>query len=377
MAMIHHGTETYPEAVSKAAKHFRVKLDEMFHASHDRVTSVIEQVERDVPEDAVVAGRALKFHADGPIQRPLTISYPGDERALMSIHDHALTQLAYKAKINNLAPVVKDLMTRGQWGQELIAHNLNEVFSHMNGDRFLLRSVRGELRGFLSDQYRRLDSRPLLDAFVGTMKKYGARPTDGFALQTKIKMRCFLPMVFEPFPGEIMAFGAELSDSDYGDGALRLSGIVLRMYCTNLACLEDVIHQVHLGKRLPDNVRFSEQTLQLDTQAMASAIGDMAGSVLGPAAVDDYCSLVRSANEEKVEPGAITAWVKKNLSKGEGEKLVEKFSSPDVELLPPGQTRWRWSNALSWLANETPDERRKLDLQDFAGTIARTQVKVA
>jgi hypothetical protein len=97
----------------------------------------------------------------------------------------------------------------------------------------------------------------------------------------------------------------------------------------------------------------------------------MASSVLGPGAVEDYCALVRSANEEHVEPGAITAWVKKNLSKPEGEKLVEKFASPDVELLPPGQTRWRWSNALSWLANETTDERRKLDLQDYAGAIAR------
>jgi hypothetical protein len=68
----------------------------------------------------------------------------------------------------------------------------------------------------------------------------------------------------------------------------------------------------------------------------------------------------------------IDGWIKKNLGKDEGKLAATKFASADVEMLPPGQTKWRWSNALSWLANETQDERRKLELQDFAGSVLKT-----
>lgn len=370
--MIHHDSRPYEVAVSEAGKNFQQKIEEMIHASVPRVQRVIEQVENDVPQDAVVPGRMLRFALREDKQLIMGQDVAGGMKGIYGngvsrIHDHAFDQICARANIKHLVTVMKELRARGDWGQELVARNLNNIYSHLNGERFLLRSVRGELRGFLSDQYRRLDSRPLLEAFVSAIKRFGARPVDGFALQTKMNVRAILPMVFEPFPGEIMAFGAQLSDSDFGDGKLTLSGFVLRMWCTNLATTEDVLSQVHLGRKLSDSVVFSQQTLELDTRAMASAIDDVAAHVLAPAAVNRYIDLVKRANDEKIGPDQIHAWTKKNLTKVESEKAVEKFSSADVELLPPGQTRWRWSNALSWLANETEDEHRKLELQEFAG----------
>jgi hypothetical protein len=365
--MIHHdNSRSYEVAVSDAAKHFQTKLEQQIHGSVERVTRVIEQVQNDVPQDAIVLGRTLKFNPKWePQERGVFLQAP--EGQALKIHDHALAQIGERAKIRNLNTVVREMRDRGEWGAQLVAHMFTEIYSHLNGDRFLLRQVRGELRGFLSDSFRRLDSRPVMEAFIRGIQKYGARPVDGFALQTKVKVRAVLPYVFEPFPGEIMSFGAELSDSDYGDGALGVRGFVTRMWCTNLATTEEVLNQVHLGKRLPDNMKFSEQTYLLDTEAMSSAVHDVTGNVLSADAVNRYLDMVRTANEEKIETHAITAWVKKNLNKEESEKAVNKFTSPEMELLPAGQTTWRWSNALSWLANETTDERRKLELQDLAG----------
>jgi hypothetical protein len=371
--MVHHDSRDYNVAVGEAAVAMRKRLEDLFHAAGPRVGKVIEQVEKDVPQDAIVQGKTLAFHAHPTNGLQVGTGTPNAIKAIdekiLTIHPHALEQISYKAKIDHLAPVVRDLKAKGEWGQQLAAHALNEVYGHMNGDHFLLRSVRGELRGFLSDQYRRLDSRPLLESFVNAMEKYGARPTDGFALMTKIRIRAMLPMVFEPYPGEIVAFGAELADSDYGDGKLMLSGIMLRMWCTNLAVTEDVISQVHLGKRLSENLRLSQKTYELDTQTMSSAINDLASGVLGPDAVNRAQFAIRKANEEKIEPSAIKAFIKKNLNKSEGEAVSEKFSSADVEMLPSGQTKWRFSNALSWLANSTQEDRRKAELQDLAGAV--------
>ncbi len=368
MPMIHHGKEDYATAVSEAGKHFQQKLEQMIHVAVPRVTNVIEQVQNDVPNDAIVYGKKLKFSAG---ENGIRLLLPQDDDNVLDIHDHAFYQICDRPKIKNLSTVMRELRSRGQWGKELVAENLTEIYGHFNGDRFLTRTVRGELRGFLSDQFRRLDSRPLLEAFVGAIARYGARPVDGFALQTKMNVRAILPLIFEPFPGEIMAFGAQLSDSDFGDGKLSVSGFVIRMVCTNLATTEDVLSQIHLGRRLSDSVTFSQHTLELDTQAMASAIDDVAGHVLGSGAINNYVGLVKKANEDKIEPSQIQSWVKKNLTKGESEAAVQKFKSADVELLPPGQTKWRWSNALSWLANETQDEHRKLELQEFAGGILK------
>ncbi len=365
MPMVHHDNRDYTVAVSEASKHFQTKIEEMIHSSVPRVQQVIEQVQNDVPEDMIVLGKTLRFN---PSAASLQV-VAGDQP--LNVHEHAFQQICERPKIKNLSTVMRELRVRGDWGRKLVAENLNEIYSHMNGDRYLLRNVRGELRGFLSDQFRRLDSRPLLEAFVGAISRFGARPVDGFALQTKMNVRAILPMVFEPFPGEIMAFGAQLSDSDFGDGKLTVSGFVLRMYCTNLATTEDVLSQIHLGRKLSDSVVFSKQTLELDTAAMASGINDVAGHVLGAPAVNTYLGLIKKANEDKIEPSQIQAWVKKNLNKSESADAIEKFNSPDVELLPPGQTKWRWSNALSWLANETEDEHRKLELQEFAGDILK------
>jgi hypothetical protein len=364
--MIHHDNRDYQTAVSEAGVHFQKKIEDMIHTSVPRVKGVIEQVQNDVPSDALVYGKKLKFAAG---ENGIRLLIPGlDEQ---SIHEHAFRQVCERTKLKNATSFMRDLRSRAGYGPATVVKVWNDCYEHGNGSRYLTRSVRGELRGFLSDRFKRRDSRPLLDAFLGAILKYNAHPVDGFALQTKMNMRAILPMVFEPFPGEIMAFGAQLSDSDFGDGALSVSGFVLRMYCTNLATTENVLQQIHLSQKLSDSVEFSEHTLKLDTETSASAIDDVVSYVLGPKAVDQYLALVKKANEEKIEPDKIHSWAIKHLTKMESEAAELKFSSPDVELLPPGQTKWRWSNALSWLANQTEDEHRKLELQEFAGGLLK------
>ena len=48
------------------------------------------------------------------------------------------------------------------WGAELAARNLNELLRNAVDPttRYLVRSVKGEARGWLSDRFRRLDCRP-------------------------------------------------------------------------------------------------------------------------------------------------------------------------------------------------------------------------
>ncbi len=366
MSMVHRGSQNYEVAVGETAQNFQRKLEEMIHESVPRVERVIDQVQNDVPDDSIVRGDGISFaFGDAGLR---VASRESEVVIATRIHNHAFGQVASRAGIANFRPFANELNGGEQWQRDMLADNLNRIYAHSEA-RFLARVVRGELRGFLSDSYKRMNTAPLLDTFMGLMGQYGARPVDGFALTTKERVRAILPYIFEPFPGEYLAFGAQFGNSNYGDGAFEYAQVVMRAWCTNFAVSSDILHKVHLGAKLPDNLSFSQRTIDLNTQTVQSALKDVAHLALGAPAIDEYMGMVRRANEEKVEPAQINSWVKKNLGQGEAERVKEAFSSADVEKLPPGQTAWRFSNAVSWLANEVEDDRRRLELQELAGTL--------
>jgi hypothetical protein len=213
---------------------------------------VVAEILGVTPVDRVVKGKALKFRATNV----LNVEFPAINGKQVSepMHVNAIKQAASRVEIPTA--YVDKLQSRGEWGQQLLAHNLNEQFSHLNGDKFLTRSTHGVVKGFLSDSYRRMDSRPILDSFIAACDAVGALPYMGYNLESKMAIQAILPMVFEPVPGEVIAFGVYLGNSDFGDGALSLRGFFERMWCENGAIMEEILRKIHLGKRLSEDISF-------------------------------------------------------------------------------------------------------------------------
>ena len=112
--------------------------------------------------------------------------------------------------------------TATPWGRELLAHNLITVFANRAPTaRYLLRSLSGELRGFLSDRYRRLDSRPTIEAFTSAVQRKGALPYDGYVTNTKVAVEAIMPEVYVPIPGEMVAYEFSLENSGFDMGRYR------------------------------------------------------------------------------------------------------------------------------------------------------------
>jgi hypothetical protein len=227
--------------------------------------------------------------------------------------------------------------------------------------------VNDEARGFVSDKFRRLDSRPIIEAFAQTCQTIGAVPVEGHALETKVCLKAMLPYVFEPVENEVMAFGLAVQNSDFGDGALSVRAFVLRLWCTNYAIADEALRQIHLGRRLAENMSFSERTYQLDTQTMVSALQDVVRGTLAPDRINMYLDGIRQANEQGIDSKQIKAFLEKALNKGEVKQVTDAFASADVVNMPAGQTVWRLSNAISWVAGHTEDGRRRLDMEQLAG----------
>ncbi len=351
---------------SNKAKEILEKKIEQGRAS---AAALYERVHAEAPHDVVAKGKALTFDAtwdNAAAFGAMEVVFGGQRGA---VHKHALGQVAQRAGVPTQY-LVELVASKDEWKKELAGQILNRHYGQGETDtRFLLRSVKGQVRGFLSDKYRRLDSRPLLEAFAEECNKVGAVPVDGISSDTRVSLRALNPTVYEPVPGEAVAFGVEWHNSDFGAGAHSLRAFMLRVWCLNGATMENAMAQVHLGRGISDDVELSKRTYDLDTRASISALRDVVGGLLSHRKIEAGIATVRAAADKEVTWAAVAPQLSKALLKGELKGVRDAYESQDVYNLPPGQTMWRVSNALSWIAGSTEDADRKLELQRLAGQV--------
>jgi hypothetical protein len=333
-----------------------------------------EHIFNNVPQDALVRNRGMEIDVEGG---QVILQAPGGlERAPMS--NFALGQLCSKVGVPlaytkellaNESPVVRDLART----------NLQTLLQHAEEERYLVRSCQGQVRGVLSDAFKRIDARPLAESFAVAADQTGLVPIQGMATETKVAVKALLPIVFEPAPNEVICFGLHWETSDYGAGAHNVLVFMLRLWCTNFAISERALRQIHIGKKL-DDVSFSAKTHLLESQTTASALSDIVKGALAPERVQAYCEVITRASEQSVDVNKQLDGLVKNgsLLKAERKAIGEKFVSADVEMLPPGNTTWRLSNAISWFAHAGGAEAdRRMELERIAGAVLPVAVKTA
>jgi hypothetical protein len=382
MALFHHDGRSYEEAASAAAKRARQQLEAQIEKGREKALQIIDKIIDEQPKDKIVRVGALEFDVKdkpdrlatyergqrGPrMQADADLVINAAENGWERLHRNALGQMAERAGIP--MAYINHLENQGKWGKKLLADNLRELFGHKDQEKYLLRSVHDEVRGFLSNKFRRLDTKQLLETATKAFTELGMVPVDGVGTDTRVRLRALLPIVFEPVPNEIVAYGVTWGNSDFGNGAHVLQMFVMRTWCTNYASMESILREIHLGSRLDENMAWSDKTYRLDTQRSTSMLDDALKSALSPDKVNTMNALIAKADEEKVSPTQVNDYLKKNLTKGLAEQVKEAFASADIENLPPGQNKWRLSNALSWIAGKVEDKEQALDLQQLAGKV--------
>lgn len=364
--MFHHDARDYDVAKGEAAREGRKKLEEIIERGRATAEAVVHDVSTRTIRDVVAKANVLRLTADDDGDEFLSV---GGE--LMPMHKHARSQLLEKAGMP--AKFANELSNLGGWGQELVAHNVNQLLAHQES-KYLVRQENGGLvKGFLSDKFKRYDCRPLLDAFLGACGNIGLLPYEGVGCDTKMRVRAVLDHVFEPLKNEVMIFGIEFGNSDYGDGGVTLNAWCTRIWCTNLAITTKCFRKIHLGRRMEEfDGILSDATHRLDAEAMASAIGDLTLDMVGPDRINLMLDTIKNAGDEEIKGrDGIDKLLERAIgNKNEFVQIKAMYEGPDVMNLPEGNTVWRLSNAVSFFAQRpelSPD--RKLELQAVAGQL--------
>lgn len=371
--LYHHDARNYAEAASEAASRARIKMTATIESGKASAQATFNHIFNNVPVDALVRSNRLEIDVeDGQV----IMAAKGMEAAPMSAH--ALGQLC--AKLGLPLAYAKELLAHDNAAVRTLARtNLQTLVNASADERYLVRSCEGQVRGVLSDSFKRLDARPLAESFAMAADTAGLVPILGQATETRVSVKAMLPVVFEPAPNEVVCFGLHWENSDYGAGAHSVSVFMLRLWCTNFCITEKALRQVHIGKKL-DDVTFSAQTHLLESQTTASALSDIVRGALSPERVHSYVEVIRAASEQNVDVNSKLDSLVKNgaLLKAERKAIGEKFVSADVEMLPAGNTTWRLSNAISWFAHagDTTGDRRN-ELEKLAGAVLPAAAKAA
>lgn len=290
-----------------------------------------------------------------------------------TLHGNAVGQLAEKVGVP--AKYLRELSEGAPWQRALAANILNEHSGWCTRTRVLVRAVGSQVRGILSDSYRRLDSEKILTAFLSEAIGQGAVACDALMTDTKVFVETILP---EPIciptrlNGQVVIYmGARFSTSDYGDGAVDMRAFLLNGACLNGMVRESVMKQVHLGARLPDNLQLSERTYRLDTQTTMSAVKDFTKNLYSKENIMQKAVEIQAASEVEVDfDKELKRLVKNNkLLKTEGEQVQKLLmnNNPD-DGVQGGATLWKLTQAITAHARGVEPSRSR-ELHELSGEL--------
>ena len=308
------------------------------------------------------------------------ITFSGENRLMMnmpdgqfSLHDNAIAQLADRMGIPQR--YLRSLASGEPWAVMLAAHVLNQHSDWTQRSRVLVRTVGHQVRGVLSDSYRRLNSVEILTAFVQEASAQGAVISDAYMNDTKVWAETILPTpitVPTKNNGEVIIFaGARFSTSDYGNGSVDMRAFMLNGACLNGMVRESVMKQVHLGSKLPDNLALSQQTYELDTKTTVSAVQDLTRGLFSADTIKRKAYEIQGASEMEVdldhELKKLTGngWLLKQEGK-EVEKILMR-NNPD-DGVQGGATLWKLTQAITAHARELSPERSR-ELHEISGEL--------
>lgn len=301
---------------------------------------------------------------------PLTMHMPAGE---FTLHDNAIGQLADRMGIPQ--KYLRSLASGDPWARALAATVLNEHSDWTQRSRVLVRTVGPQVRGVMSDSYRRLNSVEILTAFIQEAAGQGAVIADAYMNDTKVWAETILPqplVVPTERNGDVVIFvGARFSTSDYGDGAVDMRTFMLNGACLNGMVRESVMKQVHLGSKLPDTLALSKRTYELDTQTTVSAVRDLTKGLYSRDAIQRKAYEIQGASEMEVDLEHELKRLTRDggLLKSEGQEVEKLLMKNDpADGVQGGATLWKLTQAITAHARDLSPERSR-ELHEISGNL--------
>lgn len=318
-------------------------------------------------------------------------------------NDAALDQLAEKCEPSVPKKFFDKLNTK-KHGERLSA-----LINGLHDDtpvKRLVRCLDGKVRAWLSDSYRVIDNFDMAFTCLDQAKRQNAEVIEASLSDTSMRIKFTTRQVYDVvdtvqrsgpqggwFAGAIgnkellgkTVLGARVtnelpggpgtvhpivtvSNSETGHGGFHVRIGILMGICYNVATLEDVVSQVHLGSRLEEGI-FTAETRSVDSKAIMLKARDAVMAAFDQQKFRLMVAKAKTAQKDEIaKPTAAVDCVVEfaQLNDENKEALLEYF------LRDYQPTRFGLAQAVGRLAQDTEDGDVAFDLEKLAGHIINT-----
>jgi len=329
-----------------------------------RLAKVIKDLVDNPIKDTVADGPKIEFKYNSDTLVPHLMAKGGPPDGA-TIHRHALGQICTRMRINR-GYVYSLLDEKSVWAVDLLVHNLNTLFAWRGTDKkYLIRSVNSQVRGFLSNAYKCLDSITLIDKFSIYAGAVNAEPHDAFTTDLRVVVQAALPHVWAIAGKDNVKVGVLFCNSEFGAGLAEIK-FFISAYGRSMIGQRGVKKR-HSGRRLSNNPFMNEQIKQEDSEKVSAEMEKHVFAHLEATNIHAVMAEVELSANTTVDVNKISDILESlELDDTELKKAVEAFEAKRDDL-PEGYTMYRLANTLAWLAAVEPNPERKLELMGLAG----------
>ena len=297
-----------------------------------------------------------------------------------------VTDLAHKQIASRLKMPVKYYLRLLADHPDLLLMQVNELFRREPQDR-MLRTLDGNLRAFLSSSYRRLDNDIILEHTLPSIINGDLETTllSSNVTDKKLYLKVLFPdeslqqVIGKTRTGadDIIHPAFVLSNSEIGQGALKIQSFFYRDFCTNGCTFGNIDNALdfsrsHLGGRLIEGTDFSivsDETRAAEDKLLIGQTTDILKAIASPEFSQRMGDQLRATKDTALveNPEVAVEMIAKELGIRESERsgVLESFiKDQDYSL-------WGMANAVTEQANnaEAVSYDRASELEEIGGKI--------
>lgn len=254
---------------------------------------------------------------------------------------------------------------------ELQALNVNHWLQTQPSKK-MIRTLDGKARAFLSDKYRALDNFDLANAVLPVLTEVPDMQIISSELtEERMYIKALFPRIQgEVAKGDVVQSGVVISNSEVGNGSLRVEPLVYRLVCLNGMISNIATRKYHVGRSQADDMArevFRNDTIRATDKAFWMQIQDTVRASVNQAQFEKTVEAMAITQGWKIQGDVIQVVekVQKHFSFNEGEKngvLKHLLAGNDL-------TGYGLLNAITRTSQDIEDYTRATELERIGGHI--------
>lgn len=274
---------------------------------------------------------------------------------------------------------------------ELLARNINTWLASEKDERRMIRTLDGEVRAVLSPKYRPLDNFELATAILPKLIAMKTQIVSCALTETRMYIKVVLPELSDELPpgnvwgsghnqiaeyngneaGKVVA-ALTISNSEVGNGTLRVEPSVVTTWCTNMAVIKDAgMRKHHIGRSSEASENweiFRDATREADDRAFFLKVADVVEHALDEKRFAAAVAQIRGAAADRIEsaelPKVVEVAVKRLALPVGAQGSILTYLAQGGDL-----SRWGLASAITATANHREDYESATELEHAGGEV--------